>query len=52
MAYDLSIFSQIAGIPTVGFDCILLSDSTGHSDNESVSIENLKTMARVYCEVA
>lgn len=52
MAYDLSIFSQIAGISTIGLGSILPSDSTGHSDNESVSIENLETMAKIYAALA
>jgi len=52
MAYDLSIFSRIGGIPTVGFGSILPSDSTGHSNNESISIENLETMAKVYAALA
>jgi acetylornithine deacetylase/succinyl-diaminopimelate desuccinylase-like protein len=51
-AYDLSIFYRIAGIPTIGFGSVLPSDSTSHSNNESVSIENLETMARVYAALA
>lgn len=50
--YDLSIFYRIAGIPTVGLGPILASDSTGHSDNESVSAENLETMAKIYAALA
>jgi acetylornithine deacetylase/succinyl-diaminopimelate desuccinylase-like protein len=52
MAFDLSIFHRMGGIPTVGFGPFLASDSTSHSDNESVSIDNLETMARMYAALA
>jgi acetylornithine deacetylase/succinyl-diaminopimelate desuccinylase-like protein len=50
--YDLSIFYLIAGIPTIGFGPILPYDSTGHSDNESVSLENLMIMSKFYAALA
>jgi len=49
---DLSIMYKEAGIPTVCYGPFLPSDSSAHSDIESVSIKNLETVSKAYLALA
>jgi acetylornithine deacetylase/succinyl-diaminopimelate desuccinylase-like protein len=45
---DQPFFVRDAGIPAVYYGPFMEDDTTAHSDNESVSIEKLTAMAKVY----
>jgi len=49
---DLSIMYREAGVPTVCYGPFLPTDSSVHSDIESVSIRNLETVSKVYLALA
>jgi len=49
---DLSIMYREAGVPTVCYGPLLPTDSSAHSDIESVSIRNLETVSKVYLALA
>ncbi len=49
---DQPFFVRDAGVPAVYFGPFTGDDTTAHSNNESVSIERLATMARTYAAAA
>jgi acetylornithine deacetylase/succinyl-diaminopimelate desuccinylase-like protein len=49
---DQPIFVRDAGVPAVYFGPFTEDDTTAHSNNESVSIERLTAMAKVYASAA
>ncbi|HDM45045.1 MAG TPA: M20/M25/M40 family metallo-hydrolase, partial [Candidatus Bathyarchaeota archaeon] len=49
---DLSIIYKEGGIPAVCYGPTTRTDKTAHSDMESVSIENLETISKVYSTLA
>ncbi|MEM2936428.1 MAG: M20/M25/M40 family metallo-hydrolase, partial [Candidatus Bathyarchaeia archaeon] len=49
---DLPVIYKEAGIPTVCYGPLLLTDWLAHSDVESVSVKNLETVSRVYLALA
>jgi len=49
---DLSIIYKEGGIPAVCYGPTTRTDKTAHSDMESVSIENLETISKIYSTLA